>query len=59
MLDATMEQKRGGETVVKSTESISEVARQNMQVVEQLNVAAKDLSAEAESLRRRMETFTV
>jgi methyl-accepting chemotaxis protein len=59
MLDATMEQKRGGETVVKSTESISEVARQNMQVVEQLNVAAKDLAAEAESLRQRMETFTV
>jgi methyl-accepting chemotaxis protein len=59
MLDATMEQKRGGETVVKSTESISEVARQNLQVVEQLNLAAKELSAEAESLRERMETFTV
>jgi methyl-accepting chemotaxis protein len=59
MLDATMEQKRGGETVVKSTESISEVARQNLQVVEQLNLAAKDLAGEAESLRQRMETFTV
>jgi methyl-accepting chemotaxis protein len=59
MLDATMEQKRGGETVVRSTEAISEVARQNLQVVEQLNLAAKELSAEAESLRRRMETFTV
>ena len=59
MLDATMEQKRGGETVVKSTESISEVARQNLQVVEQLNLAAKELAAEAESLRQRMETFTV
>jgi methyl-accepting chemotaxis protein len=59
MLDATMEQKRGGETVVKSTEAISEVARQNLQVVEQLNLAAKELSAEAESLRERMETFTV
>jgi methyl-accepting chemotaxis protein len=59
MLDATMEQKRGGETVVKSTEAISEVARQNLQVVEQLNLAAKELAAEAESLRQRMETFTV
>ncbi len=59
MLDATLEQKRGGETVVKSTESISEVARQNLQVVEQLNLAAKELAAEAESLRQRMETFTV
>jgi methyl-accepting chemotaxis protein len=59
MLDATMEQKRGGETVVKSTESISAVARQNLQVVEQLNLAAKELAAEAESLRQRMETFTV
>jgi methyl-accepting chemotaxis protein len=59
MLEATMEQKRGGVTVVKSTESISEVARQNLQVVEQLNLAAKQLAAEAESLRQRMETFTV
>jgi len=59
MLDATMEQKRGGETVVKSTESISAVARQNLQVVEQLNLAAKQLATEAESLRQRMETFTV
>jgi methyl-accepting chemotaxis protein len=59
MLDATMEQKRGGETVVKSTEAISAVARQNLQVVEQLNLAAKELSSEAESLRERMETFTV
>jgi methyl-accepting chemotaxis protein len=59
MLDATIEQKRGGETVVKATESISEVARQNLQVVEQLNLAAKQLATEAESLRQRMETFTV
>jgi methyl-accepting chemotaxis protein len=59
MLDATMEQKRGGETVVKATESISAVARQNLEVVEQLNLAAKELAAEAESLRQRMETFTV
>ncbi len=59
MLEATMEQKRGGETVVKSTESISAVARQNLQVVEQLNLAAKQLAAEAESLRQRMETFAV
>jgi methyl-accepting chemotaxis protein len=59
ILDATKEQQRGGETVVKSTESISEVARQNLQVVEELNLAAKELAAEAESLRQRMETFTV
>jgi methyl-accepting chemotaxis protein len=59
MLDATLEQKRGGETVVKSTESIAEVARQNLQVVEHLNLAARELAAEAETLRQRMETFTV
>jgi len=59
ILDATREQQRGGETVVRSTESISEVARQNLQVVEELNLAARELAAEAESLRRRMETFTV
>jgi methyl-accepting chemotaxis protein len=45
--------------VVKSTESISEVAHQNLQVVEELNFAAKQLATEAESLRQRMETFTV
>jgi methyl-accepting chemotaxis protein len=59
MLDATIEQKRGGETVVKATDAIADVARQNLQVVEQINVAARELAAEAEALRRRVESFVV
>jgi methyl-accepting chemotaxis protein len=59
MLDATIEQKRGGETVVKATDSIAEVARQNLQVVEGINLAVRELVAEAETLRKRVEAFTV
>jgi methyl-accepting chemotaxis protein len=59
MLDATIEQKRGGETVVKATDSIADVARQNLQVVEGINLAVRQLAAEAETLRKRVEEFTV
>jgi methyl-accepting chemotaxis protein len=59
MLDATIEQKRGGETVVKATDSIADVARQNLQVVEGINLAVRQLAAEAEALRKRVEEFTV
>jgi methyl-accepting chemotaxis protein len=59
MLDATIEQKSGGETVVKATDSIAEVARQNLQVIEGINLAVRDLAAEAETLRKRVEAFTV
>jgi methyl-accepting chemotaxis protein len=59
MLDATIEQKRGGETVVKATDSIAEVARQNLRVVEGINLAVRELAAEAETLRKRVEEFTV
>ena len=59
MLNATIEQKHGGETVVKATDSIADVARQNLQVVEGINLAVRDLAAEAEALRKRVEEFTV
>ena len=59
MLDATIEQKRGGETVVKATDSIADVARQNLQVVEGINLAVRQLAAEAETLRKQVEAFTV
>jgi methyl-accepting chemotaxis protein len=59
MLDATIEQKRGGETVVKATDSIADVARQNLQVVEGINLAVRELASEAETLRKRVEAFTV
>ena len=50
---------RGGETVVKATDSIADVARQNLQVVEGINLAVRQLAAEAETLRKRVEEFTV
>jgi methyl-accepting chemotaxis protein len=59
MLDATIEQKRGGETVVKATDSIADVARQNLQVVEGITLAVRELASEAEALRKRVEAFTV
>ncbi len=59
MLDATIEQKKGGEMVVKATDSIAAVARQNLAAVEQITVAAKHLSGEADTLRNRVEKFAV
>jgi methyl-accepting chemotaxis protein len=59
MLDATIEQKKGGEMVVKATDSIATVARQNLTAVEQITVAAKHLSGEADTLRNRVEKFAV
>jgi methyl-accepting chemotaxis protein len=59
MLDATIEQKKGGEMVVKATDSIAAVARQNLAAVEQITVAARNLAQEAEVLRTRVEEFGV
>ena len=59
MLDATIEQKKGGEMVVKATDSIAAVARQNLAAVEQITVAARNLAQEAEVLRGRVEEFAV
>jgi methyl-accepting chemotaxis protein len=59
MLDATIEQKRGGETVVKATDSIADVARQSLQIVEDINLAVRQLAAKAETLRKQVEAFTV
>jgi methyl-accepting chemotaxis protein len=59
MLDATIEQKKGGEMVVKATDSMTSVARQNLAAVEQITVAARNLALEAEVLRNRVEEFAV
>jgi methyl-accepting chemotaxis protein len=59
MLDATIEQKKGGEMVVRATDSIATVARQNLAAVENITVAAKNLAQEAEALRERVEEFVV
>ncbi len=59
MSEAVGEQKRGGEMVVKAVESIALVSRQNLAAVEQMNAAARSLAGESESLRERVELFTV
>lgn len=45
--------------MVQATDSIATVARQNLKVVERINLAVRDLAAEAEALRRRGEEFSV
>ncbi len=59
MSEAVTEQKRGGEMVVKAVEAIALVSRQNLAAVEQMNAAAKSLAGESDSLRQRVELFTV
>ena len=57
LLDATIEQKKGGEMVVKATDSIATVARQNLSAVESITVAARNLAQEADTLRARVIRF--
>jgi methyl-accepting chemotaxis protein len=45
--------------VVKATDSIATVARQNLKAVESINLAVRELAAEAEALRKRVEEFSV
>ena len=59
MSEAVGEQKRGGEMVVKAVEAIALVSRQNLAAVEQMDAAAKSLASESESLRQRVELFTI
>ena len=59
MSEAVIEQKRGGELVVKAVESVALVSRQNLAAVEQMTVAAKTLADESELLKQRVETFQV
>ena len=55
--NATDEQKRGGDLVVKAVEEIATVARQNLASSEQLTVTTSSLVTEAESLRSMAEHF--
>jgi methyl-accepting chemotaxis protein len=59
MSEAVGEQKRGGEMVVKAVEAIALVSRQNLAAIEQMDAAAKSLASESESLRQRVELFTI
>jgi methyl-accepting chemotaxis protein len=57
MLDATTEQKQGGDLVVKAIDSIAIVSRQHLTAVEQMTEAAKNLAQQAVSLRDEVDTF--
>jgi len=59
MSEAVIEQKRGGEMVVKAVEAIAVVSRQNLVAVEQMNGAAKNLAGESDALRQRVALFQV
>ena len=54
MSEAVVEQKHGGEMVVKAVEAIAVVSRQNLEAVEQMNSAAKSLAGESDALRQRV-----
>ncbi len=57
--DATTEQKRGGDIVVKAIEDITEVATQNLSASEQLTLTTASLAEEAEGLSVLTERFEV
>ena len=57
--DATLEQKRGGEVIVKAVENISEIARSNLSAVDRLSGAATTLSKQAEGLQQLVTVFKV
>ncbi len=59
MADATLEQKKGGDMVVKAIEEIAQVAGQTLSATEQLSKATVSLAKEAERLQRLSEQFTV
>ncbi|MFW5951281.1 MAG: methyl-accepting chemotaxis protein [Gemmatimonadota bacterium] len=59
VFEATAEQKRGGELILKSTEEISDGARAAQAAVQQLVSAAQNLSAQASRLSQLVSAFRV
>ena len=59
MSESVLEQKRGGEQIVKSVESIAMISRQNLVAVEQMSAAAKALAGESDGLQQRVQAFQV
>ncbi|MCM2357082.1 MAG: methyl-accepting chemotaxis protein [Geobacteraceae bacterium] len=57
--NATAEQKNGGETVVSAVGNISEVARDNLSSVEQIDKSAQDLASQAEELKALVAQFVI
>jgi len=54
---ATSEQKRGGDLVVRSTENISGIAKENLAAVEQMAKSAEGLLDQAEELQFMVSYF--
>jgi methyl-accepting chemotaxis protein len=57
--NATSEQKKGGEMVVKAVENISDLTRENLSSVEQLSKSAEGLSRQAVELETMVAKFKV
>ena len=57
--EATSEQKRGGDMVVKSVENIAQVAQQNLSSTQELSETTLNLAQAAERLQRMSEVFEV
>jgi methyl-accepting chemotaxis protein len=55
MSEATGEQKRSGEMIVRAIEAIALVSRQNLTSVEDMTKGAGDLAAQAERLRAQLD----
>ena len=54
---ANVEQKKGGDNVVKAVENISEIAKGNLSAVEQLSRSAKDMALQSEGLQEMVQAF--
>ncbi len=57
--EAGLEQKRGGDMVVRAVEQIAEIAHQNLTGAEKLSQNTTILVEEAEKLQRIADVFTV
>ncbi len=57
--DATVEQMRGGDQVVKAVDQIAQVAQQFHAATEQMSEATESLASESERLRRMSSVFQV
>ena len=57
--NSTMEQKKGGDMVVKAVEQIAHIAHKNVSATEQLFKATQNLSAEADNMLKLVALFIV
>ena len=57
--NSTMEQKRGGDMVVKAVEQIAQIAQKNVSATEQLFKATQNLATEADNMLKLVALFIV